>query len=784
MTKSLPRALAALLAVAGAAHAQGFGAAVAAGEEELLVGEALDARTPGSVYVYRPAAGGWTEAQRLRASDGVPADHFGRALALEGGSLLVGATVWSESRGAVYAFERGAGGEWREVQRWTPADAAPGDAFGRVAARQGDRALVSAWGHGEGRGAVYVLRRGRDGRWSQEAKLMAGDGAPEDFFGMSLALDGDRAAVGTTRKDDNRGAVYVFRRTGEGEWSQTARLAAPTAMENHRLGAALLFHGDRLLVGAPGADEFQGRVHVFEPGAEGWRHARALAPFDGGGAYAQFGEALARVGDALWVSAPGAGGFEGRIYVLRDESGDWSASTVLGAEGLREGAQFGAAMAVRGGRAVVGVTGADFGLGVAKVLERRSGSWAESGTLASEATGLDPIVGGRVDCDGGAAALFPCRDVELLSFLPVRAIGGGRGVEVNDVWGWTDPETGREYALVGRYDGTSFIDVSEPERPRYLGDLPLHAGATPNVWRDIKVHRDHAYIVADGAGEHGMQVFDLTRLRTVREPVTFEADAHYGGIASAHNIVIDTVSGFAFAVGSSGGGETCGGGLHMIDIRTPERPTFAGCFSDPRTGRASTGYSHDAQCVTYAGPDTEHRGRQICLGANETALSIADVTDKAAPVALARASYPNVAYAHQGWLTEDHRYFYMNDEGDESAGTVAGTRTLIWDVADLDDPVMVGEYIHDTPAIDHNLYVKGDLMYQSNYTSGLRILDVSEPEAPRLVAYFDTVPWGDDEATFDGSWSNYPYFASGTLVVTSGKEGVFLLKKRERPVLP
>jgi choice-of-anchor B domain-containing protein len=222
----------------------------------------------------------------------------------------------------------------------------------------------------------------------------------------------------------------------------------------------------------------------------------------------------------------------------------------------------------------------------------------------------------------------------------------------------------------------------------------------------------------------------------------------------------------------------------MIDIRQPTSPKFAGCFADARTGRASTGYSHDAQCVTYTGPDAEHRGREICLGSNENALSIADVTDKSSPIALARASYPNVAYAHQGWLTEDQRYFYMNDEGDEIAGTVPGTRTLIWDVADLDDPVLAGEYIADNRASDHNLYVRGDFLYQSNYVSGLRILDISEPEAPRLVGYFDTVPWGEDEPGFDGSWSNYPYFDSGTLVVTSGKEGVFLLKKRERRVIP
>jgi choice-of-anchor B domain-containing protein len=125
----------------------------------------------------------------------------------------------------------------------------------------------------------------------------------------------------------------------------------------------------------------------------------------------------------------------------------------------------------------------------------------------------------------------------------------------------------------------------------------------------------------------------------------------------------------------------------------------------------------------------------------------------------------------------------MNDEGDESASIQAGTpmegtRTLIWDVSDLDDPVMVKEHFGETFTIDHNLYIKDDLMYQSNYVSGLRILDISDPVNPVEVGFFDTVP-GNESVVFDGSWSNYPFFESGTIVVTSGSEGVFFLQKRE-----
>ncbi|MDH3424681.1 MAG: choice-of-anchor B family protein, partial [Gemmatimonadota bacterium] len=110
------------------------------------------------------------------------------------------------------------------------------------------------------------------------------------------------------------------------------------------------------------------------------------------------------------------------------------------------------------------------------------------------------------------------------------------------------------------------------------------------------------------------------------------------------------------------------------------------------------------------------------------------------------------------------------------------TRTLIWDLRDLDDPVLAAEYMADTKATDHNLYILGNTMYQSNYTSGLRVLDISDPVNPVPVGSFDTVPYGGDTAQMDGSWSNYPYFESGIVVVTSQGEGLFLVRYRPRTI--
>src|SRR5438128_4240280 len=117
-----------------------------------------------------------------------------------------------------------------------------------------------------------------------------------------------------------------------------------------------------------------------------------------------------------------------------------------------------------------------------------------------------------VPCTDGMAGPFPCRDVDLLAFLPHATTGTGNG---NDIWGWTDPQTGREYALVGRTTGTSFVDISEPRQPIYLGDLPTRT--VDSIWRAIKVFADHAFIVSE-APDHGMQIFDLRQLRDVTSP--------------------------------------------------------------------------------------------------------------------------------------------------------------------------------------------------------------------------------------------------------------------------
>ncbi|RKT55250.1 choice-of-anchor B family protein [Saccharothrix australiensis] len=372
---------------------------------------------------------------------------------------------------------------------------------------------------------------------------------------------------------------------------------------------------------------------------------------------------------------------------------------------------------------------------------------------------LDTAAG--VPCVHGKADIYPCENVDLLSVLPLSRMGGGNG---NDVWGWTDPSSGKEYAIVGRTNGTAFVDVSTPTSPRYLGNLPSNGGSSN--WRDMKVYRDHAFIVADFITGHGMQVFDLTRLRAVTTPQTFTADALYREFGPAHNIAINEETGFAYAVGSN----TCSGGPHMVDIRTPKSPKKAGCVSQD-------GYTHDTQCVVYRGPDAAYRGKEICFNSNEDTLTIVDVTNKAAPVQIARKGYSGAQYSHQGWLTEDQRYFLLDDELDEQAAADKRTKTYIWDLARLSAPVHTGTHQSPATATDHNQYIRDGYSYQANYQAGLRILDVREVASARLTeaGYFDIHTAGTATG-FNGAWSNYPYFASGIVLVNGIEQGLVVVK--------
>lgn len=374
----------------------------------------------------------------------------------------------------------------------------------------------------------------------------------------------------------------------------------------------------------------------------------------------------------------------------------------------------------------------------------------------------------QTPCSNGFAGTYPCDDFDLLSHIPVATLANTNGnPEGSDIWGWTDSTTGKEYAICAMTNSTAFVDVSDPVNPIFLGRLDSNAGN--NFWRDVKVYNDHAFIVADNVGAHGMQVFDLKKLRSVSSPpATFTADAVFTGVNSCHNIVINEGEAVAYLVGCN----TASGGPVFVDISTPTNPVSLGSYS-------AEGYSHDAQVITYAGPDTNYTGQEIYIGSNENEIVVLDVTDKANVTKISEITYPQIGYTHQGWFTDDQRYFILGDETDE-IGIGFNSKTLIFDLSDLTSPTLHATYFGPTGAIDHNGYVKGNRFYLANYTAGLRVLDITNisnaTNPMQEIGFFDTRP-ENDATSFNGAWSVYPYFPSGNIVINDIERGLFVVGK-------
>ena len=832
-----------------------FGRVVAVSGDYAFVGEpstsGFGAAPAGVVHIYKRGPTGWKQVDSLMAPGSTAGDGFGYTVAADGNTLLVGRIVPAPGRGArlgpgnaitlnpfvqdtshgaVFAFTRNAAGKW--VPAGVVGEGRVGSQFGAAVALNGGTALIGA-PTDSGGGAVRVFRRNQDGSWSGAGVLPTSGLVTGDRFGASVAIDGERAVVGSPARK-NKGAVFVFKRGQDGSWTQeTEQPAAATVREGSQFGQAVGVKGDRVFVGAPSANfaamvsltdaqktQLQALDSAFKKDAidngrpippslaptygqpllaagiavvlersktGSWRNAGTLMPFALGNE--RFGSSLAMVGDELWVGAPGSDGM-GRIYRARqDKDGNWTSLSKLVVDSIDPGAQFSASFAVSGDMAVVGMPADGGGAGTVAFLGKSpTGGWSLRGTSFPMVKDKYAAVSGKeVRCGTeGKASDFSCSNTGLLSYMLISAVGGKRGINLSGSWGWTDPVTGRDIAILGRTDGAAFVDVTDPIHPKYLGDLMRTKGANISSWREIKTYKNYALIVSDGSGDHhGIQFFDLTHLRNVTVPKHFTEDAHYD-LGSIHDIVVNEGSGFAYAVGVNGGGESCGGGLHMVDIHDPLHPKFAGCFADATSGRSKTGYTHDAQCVMYHGPDKRYTNHEICMSSNETTVSIQDVTDKKNVKVLSHADYPTVGYTHQGWFTEDQNYFFLDDELDESGKlgkSAEGTRTMIFDMTDLEQPVMKKEYVGPTKAIDHNQYVRGNRLYQSNYKAGLRILDITDPLNPREAGYMNTFV-GPIDASFAGSWNNYPFFKNGAIGVVSIQEGFFMVKDRTQSTVP
>ena len=354
---------------------------------------------------------------------------------------------------------------------------------------------------------------------------------------------------------------------------------------------------------------------------------------------------------------------------------------------------------------------------------------------------------------------YPESGVSLLSRTALNDFPGG-ATSGTDIWGYVSP-SGREYALMGLNNGIAYVEVTDPGSPVMLDVIP-HADEGQS---DVKIYGEYAYSVTEGGG--GLNVVDLSGIDG--GTVSLVNVVTVVGLGQAHNLAINEDTGFAYICGSFD--TESDGGLLVLDLADPVNPSFAGAWSQA--------YVHDAQVVTYTtGP---YAGREIAFayagGVDDPALQILDVTNKSAIIRLGKAEYPNRAFAHQGWLSEDRKYVYLNDELDET-NRFLPTTTYVLDVSDLTNPFFATSFSIGLSSTDHNLTIRGNVLFEANYTTGLRIFDISSPFLVRSLGYFDTFP-ASDLPGFNGAWGVYADLPSGIVLVSDIDSGLFVLDVSE-----
>ena len=408
--------------------------------------------------------------------------------------------------------------------------------------------------------------------------------------------------------------------------------------------------------------------------------------------------------------------------------------------------------------------------------------WDETADGISVSEALAPMLqsSSAIDCTSGQAGVYTCDRIDLLSHLALGDFST-RPSGANDVWGFVDLNTEREYALIGLRNGVAVVDVSNPAAPFEVGSI---AGQQTG-WRDIKVlqyfdealgrWQAYAYVTADAANDF-LTVVDLTGLPhgiSLAARTTSDRSAHnlnIAGVDPTLNIPLPGRRPTLYLAGSN----VDQGAFRAFDLGNPVAPALV--------SRSLNGYMHDgtsallrdsAQIASCAlgGPSCE-----VLADFNEDRLQLWDVTAPDAPQLLSILNYPTATYVHSGSWSEDGRYVFTHDELDERDRGL-NTRMYVVDAADLAQPELAGTWVGPNRAIDHNGYPRGNRYYISNYTRGLTVLDLTDPTAPAPIGQFDTFPLSDTPV-FSGAWGVYPYLPSRAVLVSDIESGLFVLRDR------
>ncbi len=365
---------------------------------------------------------------------------------------------------------------------------------------------------------------------------------------------------------------------------------------------------------------------------------------------------------------------------------------------------------------------------------------------------------GYVGGDNVGRGTFNSQGVVLHSWLPSSAFGSPANFA--DCTGYTSP-AGREYAIMSNSNGTHFVEITDPVNPVLVGFVD-----GPNsLWRDVEVKAGYCYAVSE-AGD-GVQVIDIRNIDAATNRIRFVGNRMPNGYTTTHTIITTPDTPYLYICGSNINSPRS---VAVLSVEAdPENPVFVGQWQEP-----SARYAHECQVIKYtSGP---FAGREIIYSYyiyGTGAIDVLDATDKNNIFRISEGFYPQQRGTHQGWMTPDNRYMYIDDELDEDAG-VTPSLTRIMDMSNPLAPVFAGSFSTGSTSKDHNQYVRGNLLFQSNYEGGVYVFDITVPTAPVRVAFFDSYPDGES-AAYNGSWGNFPFYPSGRFIVSDMQRGLFVL---------
>jgi hypothetical protein len=373
-----------------------FGRTVALVGDTALIG-ACNFQNIGAAYVFVGSGASWSEQAKLTASDGAPGDCFGTSIALANDVALVGAPYANGFMGASYVYTRSAV-TWSERARLTSADAGLARKFGSAVALSGDTVFVGATEGDYALGSAYAFT-GSGASWNEQDKVAAGKGAAFEQFGYAVALEGDTAVVGVPGDEFFAGSAQVFTRTGD-TWTPQARLQVSDNVQTGRVGISVALSGDTALLGTFNF-QGQGAAYVFVRNAAIWTQQAKLTASDGTVDNA-FGRTLALSGNTALVGAFNDSAARGAAYVFLRNGNTWSQQAKLVADDGMAGDAFGNHVALAGDTALIGAWLDDGGFvdqGTAYVFQRSGTIWSQQSRLTAD----DAALG---DSFGNAVALF------------------------------------------------------------------------------------------------------------------------------------------------------------------------------------------------------------------------------------------------------------------------------------------------------------------------------------------------------------------------------------------